>query len=232
MTTQTCIAFVGNKMMSRSYSLSATDGKFEGNNLVSVNANQQLGLEQTGINIDFLSMNYTGGGCLWRIQNSNTLKTERYGFASKAGYVCHSETKIPSYTIKSTDLLQVYPVAVNSTSGDTEVLGWVMTSRGVEPFGCTTSDNGVLTDTASLISGLSLGDYAFGSTLSKVCFQAEDGASLFSIAIIDATGGTVYQQTGNVRSPTAGSTNTQMNIEADLNIKIEKGWKLQVAVTS
>jgi hypothetical protein len=128
--------------------------------------------------------------------------------------------------------LLVYPRADIATANDSEVLGWVVTSRGVEPFGCTTASDATMTDTASLISGLSLGDYAFGSTLQKVCFQVEDGASLVSIQILDATGGTVYSQTGNVRAPSAGSTSTQINIEANLNIPIQKGWKLQVAVTS
>ena len=143
MTTQTCIAFVGNKMMSRSYSLSATDGKFEGNNLVSVNANQQLGLEQTGVNIDFLSMSYTGGGAVWRIKFKHS---ENRTIWLRFCRICMSETKIPNYTIKSTDLLQVYPVAVNAHLGIQKYC-WVMTQR-CRAVRCTTSDNGVMTDTS------------------------------------------------------------------------------------
>lgn len=232
MTTNAMVAFAGNRAMSRSFSDTATDGQWDGNLMQSTLSSQNIGLEMPGVVIDFLSCTYTAGVGLWRIQDSNTLKTERHGFCSKVGYVCHTETGVAPYTVKSTDLLQVYPRAVNGTANDSEVLGWVYTSRGIEPFGCTTSADGTLTDTASIISSLSLGDYAFGSTLQKVCFQVEDGASLVSIAIIDATGGTVYSQTGNVRAPSAGSTSTQLNIEATLNMPVQKGWKLQVAVTS
>jgi hypothetical protein len=232
MTTQGIVAFAGNKNMSRAFSDTATDGQFSGNLLLSSNASQNIGLEMPAIKISFLSMTYTAGVGLWRIQDSNTLRTERYGFCSKVGYVCHTETKIPTYQIKPTDLLQVYPRAVNGTSNDSEVLGWVMTQKGPEPFGCTTASDGTLTEVKSLISDLGLGDYAFGQKLISAQFQVEDGASLVSMAILDATGGTVFQQTGNVRAPSAGSTSTQVNISAMLDIPVQKGWTMKIAVTS
>ena len=230
--TQSIKAIVGNSRMSRSFADSATSGQFDGNLLLSDLSSQNLGLEMPNEVVNSMQVTYDAGCAVWRVIDSNTLRTERFGFASKEGYVCDNEAIIQPYKIKSTDLLQVYPKAVNSTSGDTEVLGWLISSRGAEPFGCTTAENATNTAMSSLITGLSLGDWGFGTTLKKICLQAEDGATLFSITIKDQTGGTVYQSKGNVRAPSAGSKSVYYNLEVDLNIGIQKGWILYASVTS
>ena len=135
MSTQSIKAIVGNQMMSRSFADTSTDGQFDGNLLLSDLSTQNLGLEMPNVVINSIQMTYTAGCGLWRIIDSNTLKTERYGYLSKVGYVCDNSAMITPYKVKTTDLLQCYPRAVNSTSGDTEVLGWLVSSRGAEPFG-------------------------------------------------------------------------------------------------
>ena len=232
MTTQSIKAIVGNNRMSRSFSDTSTDGQFDGNLLLSDLSSQNLGLEMPNEVINSIQMTYTAGTGIFRIIDSNTLRTERYGFCSKVGYVCDNEAIIQPYKVKSTDLLQCYPTAVNATAGDTEVVGWLVSTRGAEPFGCTTSENATNTAMSSLITNLGLGDWGFGTTLKSIKIQCEDSATLVSITIKDQTGGTVFQSNGNVRIPTAGGKSTFYNLDVDLNIPIEKGWVLYCAVTS
>ena len=112
MTTQSCVAFCGNSNMSRVFLNSgATDGQF--NLLSSQNASQNLGLEMPGVMIDFISCTYTAGTGLYRIIDSVTQRVERMGLMSKVGYVCQGETKIVPFKVKSTSLLEVYPMVVN-----------------------------------------------------------------------------------------------------------------------
>lgn len=231
MSTQTVNAIVGNSKMSRSFTDTATDGVFQSNLMLSSLSGTNLGLEMPGEVIDFVSVEYTAGACLWRIQDSNSLKTERIGFATKAGGTCYSSTKIAPFKVKPTSLLQVYPMAVASASNDTVCLAWVSTNKGPEPFGVTTSADATLTEMTSLISSMTLGDYAFGQILTSVTLQCEDGATLPSIAILNQTAGTEYQQKGTTRQQ-AGSISNYYNLKVNVSIPIQKGWSLKVAATS
>jgi len=231
MTTQSIKCIAANKTMARALSDTSTDGTFQTNLLLSDLSNTNLGLEMPNEVITDIQMTYTAGCGIWRIQDSNSLATERYGFCSPYGKVNASESAITPFRVKPTSLLQCYPRAVNAASNDTEVIGWVVTSSGPEPFGCsTTADN---TDTAmtSVISGLTLGDYAFNTVLQRITLQAEDGATNLSISIKDQTGGTQFQSKGAPRAQ-AGSISNYFNIDIPVSIKIQKGWQLYCAVTS
>lgn len=217
--------------MSRSFVDSATDGVFQSNLLLSSLSGTNLGLEMPNEVIDTVQMEYTAGAALWRIQDSNTLQTERWGFATKAGFTCDKSSKITPFKVKPTSLLQVFPMALASASNDTVCLAWVMTNSGPEPFGVTTTADATLTEMTSLISGLTLGDYAFNKTLTSVTLQCEDGATLPSIAILNQTAGTEYQSKGTTRAQ-AGSISNYYNLKVKTAIGIQKGWTLKVAVTS
>lgn len=218
--------------MSRKFTkTNATEGVFESNNLTSVQSGVNLGLEMPGVTITSIQADYTGGGCLYRIIDATNNRVSRWGFAAKKGYTCSTSSAIPAYVVKSTDLLQLYPVAVNATPTHAEVLAWVETSAGVEPFGVTVSDEQA-TAMTSLITGQSLGDFAFGKRVNKVCIQAEDGALLNEVTVLDQTGGTVYTAYGTYRMPTAGGANAYTNGEYMTSINVQKGFAIKVAVTS
>ena len=232
MTTQATTAIVGNAMMSRKFTDTSTDGVFESNNLTSAQSGVNLGLEMPGVSINYVQATYTDGAAIFRIIDSVTNKVSRYGMATQIGYTCMKEAMIPPYTVKSTDLLQIYPKALNSTPNDSEVLAWVVTDNGVEPFGVTTTSDNTLTEMTSLITGLSLGDYAFGRRVVKICIQTETGSNLNEVTITDQTGGTVWQAYGQHRLPSAGGSNAYYNGEYMVNIPVKKGFTIKVAATS
>ena len=218
--------------MSRLFTDTATDGKFESNNLTSSQSGVNLGLEMPGQTITSVQATYTDGGCIWRIIDSVTNIVSRYGMATQQGYTCQSMAQIPAYVVKSTDLLQVYPVALNATPNDSEVLAWVVTDAGVEPFGVTTTSDDTLTEMTSLITGLCLGDYAFGKRVVKVCIQTETGSNLNEVTVTDQTGGTVWRAYGQHRLPSAGGANAYYNGEYMVSIPVQKGFAIKVAATS
>ena len=233
MTTQSIKAKVGSKNLTRSFNDTATDGVvFTTNNLLDDNAGQQVGILIPGVMIDSIQMTYTAGLAQWRIINSQNQVVSRYGFASKTGYVCPMECQITPYTIKPTDLLQVFPKAVNTTAGDAEVLAWLVTSGGVESFQATTAADSTPIAMTNSITGQSLGDWAFGKMLNKICMQAEDGAFISEVQIIDQTGSIVWSTFGNTRLPTAGGKSTHFNLDIPCGLKIEKGWAIKVSTVT
>lgn len=218
--------------MSRKFTDVSTDGVFESNNLTSEQSGVNLGLEMPGATITSVQATYTDGAAIWRIIDATTNLVSRYGMATQAGYTDQSMAQIPAYVVKSTDLLQVYPVALNSTPNDSEVLAWVVTNSGVEPFGCTTSEDNTLTEMKSLITQQTLGDYAFGKRVLKVCIQTETGSNLNEVTVVDQTGGTVWRAYGQHRLPSAGGDNAYYNGEYMVSIPVQKGFAIKAAVTS
>ena len=232
MTTQAMVGFIGNKTMSRSFSDTATDDKWDQNLMLSTNSSQNLGLEMAGVTVDWISCTYTAGTALWRLRDSVSNKIERWGFCSKVGYVCDSELYIPPFTIKPTTLWEVYPMVVNGTANDTNCLGWIQSGSYAEPFGVTTTSDGTPTNLVSLVTGQSVGDTFFGKTINDIAFQCEDGATLVSLVYVQSDGASQWSKTGNVRLPTAGGTSTQKNIYAKTAIMVSKGDQLKISVTS
>ena len=164
--------------------------------------------------------------------NSQDNVVSRIGWGSLANYVNPEECKITPYTIKPTDLLQVFCKAVNATGGDTEVMAWVTTSGGVESFNCTTAENSTLTAMTNSVTGQTLGDWAFGKTLTRIEIQCEDGAFLSECAVIDQTGSKAWTGGGSTRLPTAGGTSTKLNFEMPVGISVAKGFALQVSTVT
>ena len=232
MTTQTVLAIVGNRKMTRSFTDSATDGTvFTTNNLLDTNASQNIGILMPGVVIDHVAMTYAAGAAQWRIINSQNQVVARQGYAAKVGYSCPSESKVAPYKIQPTDLLQVFPMAVNATSNDTEILSWITTNGGVESFSVTTTSDATLTEATNSITGQSLGDWAFGKTLQSISVQCEDGGHLDSVAIYDQTGSLVWSSYGMYRAQ-AGSKSNQTNLEVPVGIYIEKGFVIKFSATT
>ena len=233
MSTQSIKAKVGNNMLTRSFSDTATDGTvFTSNNLLDDNANQNLGILIPGVTISQVQMTYTGGLAQWRIINSQNQVVARHGFASKVQYVCPMECKIAPYSVKPTDLLQVFPKAVNATAGDAEVLAWLTTSGGIESFQATTAADNTLIAMTNSITGQSLGDWAFGKNLTRMQMQAEDGAFIAEVQVIDQTGSVVWSTIGNTRLPTAGGKSTQVNLDIPCGLMVQKGWAIKVSTVT
>jgi len=230
MTTQSIVATVSNPSMARQFADAATDGTvFTTNNLLDINAAQNLGILIPNITIDSVQMTYAGGLAQWRIINSQNQVVSRKGWASQLKYVTPSECSIAPLKISSTDLLQVFCKAKNDTAGDTEVMAWITTNGGVESFQCTTAADSTLTAMTNSITAQSLGDWAFGKTLNRIQIQCEDGAWLSEVALIDQTGSKVWTAGGNTRLPTAGGTSTHTNLDIPCGISIGKGWAIQVS---
>jgi len=231
MSTQAIVGFIGNNAMSRSFSDTATDDKWDQNLMLSTNSSQNLGLEMAGVTVTWISCTYTNGAGLWRLRDSVTNKVERWGFCSKVGYVCDSELYIPAFTIKPTTLWEVYPVVINGSANSTNCLGWIQSGSYAEPFGVSTSADGTLTNLVSLVTGQSVGDTFFGKTISDIAFQTQDGSTLVSLAYVQSDGATQWSKAGNTRLPTAGGTSTQKNVYAKTAIMVGKGDQIKISVT-
>ena len=228
MTTNVIGAAITGKQVGKIAADTSTDGKWDGNNLLEAISGAQVGLAMNGAVIDSITVSYTAGAALWRLQDINTLQVYRSGVGSKIGNVNPKGQPIEPITINNNMILQAYPVAVNTTGGDSEVLAWVTTSKGKEAFSCTTSADATLTSLTSIVSGEELGTF-FGNVLQGFQIQCEDGATLNQVSIIGADGGTLWAGFGTVRD--AGHYYLNMD-EEGLAIPIVKGMKLQVAVTT
>ena len=228
MTTQAIGASVTGAQVGKIAVDTSTDGKWDGNNLLESISGAQVGLAMNGAQINAITVTYTAGAALWRLQDINTLQVYRSGFASKVNTVNAKGQSIAPITISNNMILQAYPMAVNATANDSEVLAWVTTSKGKEAFSCTTTADATLTSLTSIVSGEELGTF-FGNVLTGFAIQCEDGATLNKVALIGADGGTVWTAFGSQRN----EGNYYVNIdEQGLGIPIEKGMKLQVAVTT
>ena len=229
MSTQATTATAGNPTRNRTFTATSTDGQW--NNIVSSLSSQAIGLELPGIKINSINLIYAGGTAIARIINGKTLKVKTHVLGNKAGFSCQSESMIKPLILDSSDLLQVYPRAVNATSNDSEILGIVRTTSGDLPFECTTASDNSATEVTELNTGQGVGDVFFGSTMLGFEFQAEDGATINSISIVDQQGGTVGRWYGTVRAQ-AGSKSNVQNIQVKTNIPLQKGWKMYVYATT
>jgi hypothetical protein len=228
MSTQAIAAALNGSVSGKEAVDTSTDGKWDGNNLLETISSAQVGLALNGASVNAITVQYTGGGCLWRLQDMNTLQIFRQGFGSKTGTVDPSGYSIAPITINNNMILQAYPVAVNATANDSEVLALIHMTKGIEAFSCTTSEDATLTSMTSIISGEEIGTY-FGQLLTGFEIQAEDGATVNKCSIINADGGVAWTGFGTVRD--AGNYYVNM-AETGLSIPIVKGMKIQVAVTT
>jgi hypothetical protein len=228
MSTNAVTCTIGGPSIQKNFTLTATDGQW--NNLTDSVSSSDLGIVMPNQAINKMSANYAAGAMLVRISSRTTLVQKRFGIGSKVGLTDPSGVSIPGYTVTSDDLIEAYPVAVNTTANDSEVLCWLHTSKGTEAYSCTTTSDNTATDLTTILTSDNLGEAAWGASLTGFSIQCEDGATLNSVSFINADGGTQWVAYGTVRDG-VGNCFTNMDMSG-LAIAIERGSKIQVAVTT
>lgn len=228
MSNQAVTAIIGNPNMTRVFSATATDGQYS--NLTDSVTTTALGLTMPGQSISYICATYTQGLAVWRIISSQTNQIFRQGFCSQAGYVDAEACRINPITVAPDMLFQIYPLAVDATANQSNILALVTTNRGVEAFSATGAVDNAFTPLTALISGLGIGDLLFGATLQNVKVMQEDGGKLTSITLVDAASGTQYTGYGSTRLPSAGATSGQYNGDFPFAVQLQKGWVLNAQV--
>lgn len=232
MTEQLVQATVSNPSMGKIFTKTATDDVWDGNTLTDSLSTQQLGILMPRTTINRIQLQYAGGCAAYRIQNSATLVFQRFGFGVKDGLACFDSSAITPYSINPNDILTVYPLPV-AGAGTSNVLAWVSTSKGVELFEAKAVPDGVATEMKTVVNEQTIGDSMFNSTLASVHVQAQDGATVDSIEVIDNSGGTVLTLYGGVRGGSGGAMSLEYNLKADgLALPVGKGFSLKVNTTS
>lgn len=233
MTTQDIKATVSNPRMGKIFSKSATDDQWDGNTLTDTLSTQQIGILMPNTTINRVQLQYGAGLCAYRIQNAQSLAFQRFGFGMPTGFACYKSSAIAPYTINPNDILTVYPLPMDATANQTNVLAWVQTSKGVELFESKDTVDATATAMTTVVNAQSLGDSMFNSTLSSIHVQAEDGATVNQVEIIDNSGGTVLTLYGGVRGASIGAMSLVYNLKADnLAVPIGKGFSLKVTTTT
>jgi hypothetical protein len=223
-------AIIGNKNMSRVFTNAAgTESSY--NNLTDTTTTTALGLSLPNQTISYVCGTVTSGSGLWRIISSTTNLIHRQGICSLVSYVDPAECYIPSLKIQSDMLFQILPVPV-AGAGTSNVLALITSNRGIEAFHTASpAPDGVSSNLVSIISGLTVGNLLFGSTIQQVKVAGETGMVLNNVTCTDASGGTQFTGYGNVRLPTAGGKSLQTNGVYDVSIGVQKGWNVLCNVT-
>jgi len=233
MTDQVVKAAIANPRIGKIFSATATDDQWDGNTLLDTISNQQIGILMPNTTINRVECQYTGGLSAWRIQNSATLTFQRWGFGVKDGFACYSSSKIAPYTINPNDIFVVHPLPVDGAATKTNVMAWVQTTKGVELFEAKGVADATATAMTTVVNDQSLGDSMFNSTLSSIMVQAEDGATVDQIEIIDNSGGVVTTIFGGTRGDSLGAMSLEYNLHAEnLAVPIGKGFSLKVTTTT
>ena len=229
MTNQTINAKVSNASMARTFVDSATDGTvFTTNNLLDTNAQQNLGILIPNQVVNQIQVQYAAGLCQWRIVNSVNDFVSRTGWGSQQNYVCPMETNIPPYTIKGTDLLQVFCKPPTGVVATAEVMAWLTAGGNTQSYFATTVADDTGAAMVNSITAQTLGDSFFGKTLTRIQMQAQDAAFITAVEVKDQTGSIVWSTYGNTRLPTAGGKSTMLNLDIPCGLIIQKGWSIEV----
>jgi hypothetical protein len=232
MTTQAVSITTGNGMMSKIFTLDATDGRWDGNVLTDSISSQSIGILIPNATLTFAQAQYEAGVMAWRLQNAQTLAVKSRGFAVLNGLECFETSAIPPVKVGQNDILTVYPNPAAS-AGQTNSLAWIQTSKSTELFTATGATDNTGTNMVSAVNSQSLGDLFFGSTLQRIWVQVQDGASLDKVEIVDEMGGVVMTLQGGERGATSGSRSNQYNLYAiNLGVRIGKGWQIRTTASS
>ena len=233
MTTQATSITTGNPMMSKIFTLNATDGVWSGNVLTDSIASQSIGILIPNTTLTFAQAEYEAGCMAWRLQNAQTLAVSARGWGVKAGQNCYEDSIITPVRVNPNDILTVYPLPVDTTASESNVLAWITTSKGTELFEAQNCVDNSATALTTAVNSQTLGDAFFNSQLRSVSVQCEDGARLDKIEVIDEMGGVVYTAQGNVRGTTPSARSNVYNLKLpNLSIMIGKGWSIKVTTVS
>lgn len=227
MSTQAITAYVNTAKNGKIFSVTATDGSWDNVMVDSIGSND-LGQVMAGATINNVSVVYTAGNCIARIQDRNTLVVKRCFTGSKAGTVDFGQTSIQPYTVQPNDILVCYPQAVDATSNQTNCLAWLTLGNNKIAFGGTDIVDAQVTEVKSLVNSNSLGTF-YNQNLTGIEVMLEDGAALSYINIIDPNGGTVM----TVPATTRDAGHYYFNLQAfGLSIAILKGMVFNVVCAS
>ena len=219
--------------MMKSFGDTATDDTFPSNIMLDSIASQPLGILLPNTTIDRINILYTAGLCAWRIQNTATLQVSRHGWGAKTPLNEPNEGFITPLRLGPKDTLQVFPRAVDATAGDTACLAWITAGGVSELFSVTTSADNTMAELLHSSTGQSIGDTFFGSTVTSIEVQAEDGAFLTQMDMVDNTGGVVYTQRGGMRGSYVGAMSLYTNLDCKkISLPIGKGFALSVKTTT
>ena len=233
MTTQAVKATVGSGTFSKIFTLTATDDQWDGNSLTDSISNQPLGILIPKATINNCAMTYTEGLAAWRIQSAQTLQVKRLGFSSPAGFSVYNESMIQPYAIQPDDILSVYPLPIDTDATHSNCLAWVATSKGTELFEAKNIVDATSTAMTTVVNNQSLGDNQFGTTMREIMVQAEDGATVNQVDILDNSGAVVFTALGGTRADNGGSQSSLYNLHVKgLAIPIGRGFSLKVTTTS
>jgi len=231
MTAQDVQIVLGNAAQSKIFVDSSTDGVWSGNIGLDSISSQSLGILIPNMPLAWYQAEYAAGCMAWRIQNAQTLQQIRMGFGVKGGLNETSPDMMAPMLVNPNDIVSFHPLAP-ATVGNSAALGWVYTNRGVELFSNAAIPDSVGTSFKSAVNDQSLGDLLFGSILTKLCIQLQDGATLTDAFITDETGGVQMTLKGAKRAVAGGQSNLY-NLEVDgLAVAIGKGWDLKLTCTS
>lgn len=221
--------------MTREFSANATDGQWSGNILVDSVASTNLGLVMPNQTIDTIQVAAGKAVCLYRIQSSQTLMQKRYGVGTEDEFSCWESSKIPAYKIAPDDIINVYPLG-DTGSTDSNVVAWLMTTRGFESMAASGVANNTATELKTTTNDQTIGDYAFNASMTGVMVAVSDNRAIKAIEVIDQTGGVVWKAFGGYRTPNGdagGGVSTMYNfIARDLKIPILKGYSLKVTTAA
>ena len=232
MTTQAVSITAGNGSMSKIFTLTATDGKWDGNVLTDSISSQSIGILIPNATLTYAQAQYEAGCMAWRLQNAQTLQVKSRGLGVLSGLECFESDGITPVVVGQNDILTVFPQPAGS-AGTTNSLAWIQTTKSTELFTATGATDNTATNMVSAVNSQSLGDLFFGSTLQRVWVQVQDGASLDRVEIVDEMGGVVMTLQGGVRGATGGSRSNQYNLYAiNLGVRIGKGWNIRTVASS
>jgi len=219
--------------MSKTFSDTATDGTFDGNILLDDISSNPLGLIMPGVTINKICVQYGAGACVYRIINTTTQQVMRRGIAALSSYTDNQFCQIPPYQIQKQDSLQVYPLPVDATPNQSNVLAWVHSTGGTELYALTDVIDGAATTLVTAINGQGAGDSIWGKQITRITVQAEDGATVTNVTLTDAAGGTIYTAYGTKRGLNPGSRSNYFNLDVSgLQLPVTKGTLLQVSTIS
>ena len=232
MTTQAVSITTGNGSMSKIFTLTATDGRWDGNVLTDSISAQSIGILIPNATLNFAQAQYEAGCMAWRLQNAQTLQVKSRGLGVLNGLECFETGKINPVKVGQNDILTVFPQPAGG-AGTTNSLAWIQTTKSTELFTATGATDLTATNMVSAVNSQSLGDLFFGSTLQRIWVQVQDGASLDKVEIVDEMGGVVMTLQGGERGATGGSRSNEYNLYAfPLAVPIGKGWNIRTTASS
>lgn len=232
MTTQAVSVTTGNGMMSKIFTLNATDGQWDGNVLTDSISSQSIGILIPNSTLTFAQAGYESGCMAWRLQNAQTLQVKARGLGVLSGQDCFESQMISPVTVGQNDILTVFPQPAG-LAGTTNALAWIQTTKSTELFTATGATDATATNMVSAVNSQSLGDLFFGSTLQRIWIQVQDGASLDKVEVVDEMGGVVMTVQGGERGATGSSRSNAYNLYAiNLGVRIGKGWQIRTTSAS